>query len=33
MAIQNIGIEASSCDTITTDSGIGSKTEVDTLEN
>ena len=32
MAIQNID-EASSCDTITTDSGIGSKTEVDTLEN
>ena len=33
MEIQNIGIEASSSDTITTDSGIGSKTEVDTLEN
>ena len=33
MDLQNAGIEASSSDTITTDSGVGSETEVDTLEN
>ena len=33
MDLQNGGVEASSSDTITTDSGVGSKTEVDTLEN